>query len=165
MQIKVYPIDLIKLCLWDSYVYYVVGSDKEAQKILEENNEMILSDRDALIIGLLKVIETDNLIHKFNTHIVEILSNKSTSVKKETGYQLLIRKRVLDSSVDKFLDKFPTYWDPSPQWKSAIDELTKYIDGIRDDISNLEVHTEVVQNMTVEYYSTNNVKKLLKFKY
>ena len=38
-----------------------------------------------------KVIETDNLIHKFNTYIVEILTNKSIhSPQKE---YLLIRKK------------------------------------------------------------------------
>ena len=67
MQITIQPEELIKMCLWDSYVYYILGSDKEAEKILKENKEMAISERDALIIGLLKVIETDNLIHKFNT--------------------------------------------------------------------------------------------------
>lgn len=161
MQIKVYPIDLIKRCVWDSYVYYVVGSDKEAQKILEENQEIEMSERDALVIGLLKVIETDNLIHKFNTHIVEILSNKSTA----SSGKLLIRKKVLDSAVDKFLDKFPDYWVPSPNWSKSLKELVEYINSIKKDIEGLEVHTIVDKNFTVEFYGSNNVKKLLKFKY
>jgi predicted PurR-regulated permease PerM len=77
MTIKIYPDEIIKLTLWQSYVYYVVGSDKEAEKILKDNNEIELSVKDALVIGLLKTIETTNLIHKFNTHITELLSNKS----------------------------------------------------------------------------------------
>ena len=67
MQIKVTAEDLIRRCVWDNYVYYIVGSEKEAEKKLKENSEFELSERDALIIGLLKVIETDNLIFKFNT--------------------------------------------------------------------------------------------------
>lgn len=161
MQIKIYPEELIKRCLWDSYVYYVVGSDKEAQKILEENKEMEISERDALIIGLLKVIETDNLIHKFNTYIFEILTNKSTS----NGGQLLIRKKVLDLSVDKFLDKFPDYWTPSSHWTKALKELVEYINSIKRDIEKLEVHSIVDKNLTIEFYGSNNVKKLLKFQY
>jgi hypothetical protein len=161
MQIKVYPIDLIKRCVWDSYVYYVVGSDKEAQKILEENQEIEMSERDALVIGLLKVIETDNLIHKFNTYIVEILTNKSTT----NGGQLLIRKRVLDLSVDKFLDKFPDYWIPSAHWSKVLKDLVEYIDTIKNNIEKLEVHSIVDKNITIEFYGSNNVKKLLKFQY
>lgn len=161
MQIKVYPIDLIKRCVWDSYVYYVVGSEKEAQKILEENQEMELSERDALVIGLLKVIETDNLIHKFNTYMVEILTNKSTSV----GSQVLVRKKVLDLAVDKFLDKFPDYWIPSSHWSKVLKDLVEYINVIKKDIEKLEVHSIVDKNITIEFYNSNAIKKLLKFNY
>jgi len=161
MQIKVYPIDLVKRCVWDSYVYYVLGSEKEAQRILEENLEMEISERDALVIGLLKVIETDNLIHKFNTYITEILSNRSTS----SGSQLLIRKRVLDLAVDKFLDKFPDYWIPSTHWSKVLKDLVEYINIFKKDIEKLEVYSIVDKNLTIEFYGSNNVKKLLKFQY
>jgi hypothetical protein len=161
MQIKVYPIDLVKRCVWDSYVYYVLGSEKEAQRILEENLEMEIPERDALVIGLLKVIETDNLIHKFNTYITEILSNRSTS----SGSQLLIRKRVLDLAVDKFLDKFPDYWIPSTHWSKVLKDLVEYINIFKKDIEKLEVHSIVDKNITIEFYGSNNVKKLLKFQY
>ena len=67
MKITIFPEDLVKRCVWDNYTYYVVGSEKEAEKILKENKEFDLSERDALVIGILKVIETDNLIHKFNS--------------------------------------------------------------------------------------------------
>jgi hypothetical protein len=35
MTITVLPEDLIKRCVWDHYVYYVLGSDKEVEKILK----------------------------------------------------------------------------------------------------------------------------------
>ena len=73
MKISVTPEDLVRRCLWDHYVYYIVGSDKEAEKILKENVEFEVSEREALVIGLLKVIETDNLIHKYNTYIEKFL--------------------------------------------------------------------------------------------
>ena len=56
MTIKIYPEDIVRMCLWDNYVYYIVGSEKEAEKILKENKEMEMSERDALVIGLLKII-------------------------------------------------------------------------------------------------------------
>lgn len=161
MKISIFPEELIKRCVWDSYVYYVVGSDKEAQKILEENQEIEMSERDALVIGLLKVIETDNLIHKFNTYVSEILGNRSTT----NSGQLLIRKRVIDLSIDKFLDKFPDYWIPSTQWSKVLKDLVEYIDTIKSNIEKLEVHIIVDRNMTIEFYGSNNVKKLLKFQY
>ena len=61
MQIQVFPTDLVVRCCWDSYVYYVLGSDKDAELILKENKEFEISERDALVIGLLKIIETSIL--------------------------------------------------------------------------------------------------------
>jgi hypothetical protein len=161
MKISFFPEDLIKRCVWDSYVYYVVGSEKEAQKILEENKEIEISERDALVIGLLKVIETDNLIHKFNTYIYEILSNRSNTI----NGKLLIRKKVIDVSVDKFLNKFPEYWQPSLLWSKSLKDLSIYIEMIKKDILQLDIHTIVDKNITIEFYASNNLKKLLKFQY
>lgn len=161
MQIKVTPEKLIKLCVWDSYVYYILGSDKEGQKLLESNEEFEISERDALVIGLLKVIETDNLIHKFNTYITEFLTNKT---KKEEDL-LLVNKKSFDSAVDKFLNKFPDYWEPSTRWVSSLKELVDYIDNFKSEIDQLEVHKIVDKNMTFELYPSNSIKKLLKFNY
>jgi hypothetical protein len=40
MKIIIQPEDIVKRCLWDSYTYYVVGSEKEAERILKENEEI-----------------------------------------------------------------------------------------------------------------------------
>ena len=119
MLIKICAEDLIRRCLWDSYTYYVLGSEKEAELLLKENKEFEISERDALVIGLLKVIETTNLIHKFNTYIVEFLTNKSIN----QGSTVLVRKKSVEIAVDKFLDKFPDYWVPSPEYKKSLTEL------------------------------------------
>ena len=161
MEIKIYPEDIVKRCLWDTYVYYIVGgSDKEAQKILEENEEMIISEKDALVIGLLSVIETNNLIHKFNNHLVEILTNKSMKKKK-----LMIRKKTIDDAIDNYLNKFPDYWNPSKYWTDALEELVEYINDIKEEVSKLEVVEYEDRNYTTELYSSRAVKKLLKFNY
>jgi KaiC/GvpD/RAD55 family RecA-like ATPase len=160
MKILISPEDIIKRGCWDSYVYYIVGSDKDAQEILKENKEFEISERDALIIGLLKVLETENLIHRFNNYIYELLVNKSS--KHE---DLLIRKKTLDSAIDNFLEKFPDYWEPSKMWVISLKELVNYISEIKEKIEDLEVHTIVDKNMTYEYYNSNQVKKMLKFHY
>jgi len=160
MKIVISPEDIIKRCAWDSYVYYIVGSDKEAREILEKNEEVEISERDALVIGLLKVIETTNLIHKFNNYIVELLTNKSIRQK-----DLLIKKKVFDYAFDKFLNKFPVYWEPSTAWLNSLSDLREYTAKLRGDIDKLEIREIEDKNMIMEYYSSNSVKKLLKFNY
>ncbi len=161
MTIKIYPEDIVRMCLWDHYVYYIVGSEKEAEKILKENKEMEVSERDALVIGLLKVIETDNLIHKFNTYIMEFLTNKSI---KEKEY-LLVRKETFDVAIDKFVDKFPDYWVPNTTFTKALKDLVDYVEVMKLEIEKLEIHKIVDKNVTYEFYNSNNVRKLLKFNY
>ena len=161
MTIKIYPEDIVRMCLWDHYVYYIIGSEKEAEKLLKENAEMELSERDALVIGLLKVIETDNLIHKFNTYVMEFLTNKSI---KEKEY-LLVRKRTFDLSLEKFVDKFPDYWEPNSYWSKSLKELVEYVEAIKVLIEKLEIHKIVDKNVTYEFYNSAAVKKLLKFNY
>jgi hypothetical protein len=149
------------MCLWDHYVYYIVGSEKEAEKLLKENAEMELSERDALVIGLLKLIETDNLIHKFNSYIMEFLTNKSI---KEKEY-LLVRKKTFDFAIDKFVDKFPDYWEPNSTWSRSLKELVDYVEIMKIEVEKLEIHKIVDKNVTYEFYNSNNVRKLLKFNY
>lgn len=161
MKIALYAEELVKMCLWDHFVYYVINSEKEAEKLLKENKEIELSERDALVIGLLKVIETDNLIHRFNTYVVEILTNKSSKEKD----LLLIRKKTLDTSVDKFIDKFPDYWEPSTSWTKSLKDLVEYVNQIKTEIDKLEIHKIVDKNITYEFYNSNNIRKLLKFSY
>ena len=103
MTINIYPEDILKRCLWDTYVYYVIGgSDKEAERILKENREITMSEQDALVIGLLKVIETDNLIFKFNTYVAELLSNRSSKVNE---YLLIIKKTFVNIMIVISLSK------------------------------------------------------------
>lgn len=161
MIIKIYPDDIVRLCLWGNYAYYIVGSEKEAEKILKENKEFELSERDALVIGLLKIIETNNLIHKFNNYITEQLFNKSIKEKDI----LLIKKKTFDAAFDKFLDKFPSYWEPSSIWVKSLKELREYIHLMKDDISKLEIYNVVDKNINIEFYNSNHIKKLLKFQY
>lgn len=161
MQIKVYPEDLIKRCVWDHYVYYVLGSDKNAEQLLKENKEFEISERDALVIGLLKVIETSNLIHKFNTYVVEFLTNKSIN----QGKDVLVRKKGLENAVDKFLDKFPDYWIPNTEYKKSLTELVDYIEIFKSGVEKMDIIKVTDQFGTHEYLNSNNVKKQLSFNY
>ena len=159
MKIILCAEDIVKRCLWDSYTYYIVGSDKEAEKILKENKEFELSERDAIVLGLLKVMETDNLVHRFNDYMVHFLTIKSIKEKDE----VLVRKRSVEIAIEKFLDKFPDYWVPPANYANALKDLISYIDELKEKIEKLEILTLTIQNITQEFYYSNSAKKLLNF--
>ena len=161
MKIILCAEDLVRRCVWDSYVYYVLGSDKNAEQLLKENKEFEISERDALVIGLLKVIETSNLIHKFNTYVVEFLTNKSIN----QGKDVLVRKKGLENAVDKFLDKFPDYWIPNTEYKKSLTELVDYIEIFKSGVEKIDIIKVTDQFGTHEYLNSNNVKKQLSFNY
>ena len=161
MKIVLCAEDLVRRCVWDNYTYYVLGSEKEAELLLKQNNEFEISERDALVIGLLKVIETTNLIHKFNTYIVEFLTNKSIN----QGNTVLVRKKSVEIAVDKFLDKFPDYWVPNMDYKKSLTELVDYIGEFKIKFEKIEIQNVTDQFGTHEYINSNNVKKILSFNY
>ena len=161
MQIKITPEDIIRRGLWDYYTYYIVGSEKDSQELLRKNEEFTLSERDAIVIGLLKVMETDNLIHRFNDYLVNFLSSRS--IKEKTD--LLIKKKTLESSIQKFLDKFPEYWKPPVNYANSLKELKKYIDAFSSDLKELNIINVNILNVSYEFYSSNSVKKLLNFNF
>jgi len=159
MKIIISAEDVVKRCLWDSYTYYIVGSEKEAEKLLKENKEFELSERDAIVIGLLKVMETDNLIHRFNDYLTHFLTVRSIK-DKET---FLIKKKSLEANIEKFLDKFPDYWTPTPNYREGLKDLVEYIDNLKDGIEQLDIIKMTIQNINYEFYNANAVKKLLNF--
>lgn len=166
MKILVCPDDLIKRCIWDHYVYYVLGSDKEGEKVLNNNIEFEISERDALVIGLLKVIETENLTHKFNTYIIDLLTNKSINTTQiSEKAKVLIRKKTLEIAIEKFLDKFPDYWIPDSVYKKSLIDLLEYINEFKIKIEKLEIFKISDQFGTYDFIVSNNVKKLLSFNY
>jgi hypothetical protein len=159
MKIVIKPSDIIKRGLWDTYVYYVVGSEKESEKLLLEDKEFELSERNGIIIGLLKVMETDNLIHRFNDYFIHFLNIKSM----KDGDEILIKKKFVELAILNFKEKFPTYWNCETNWKFALKDLDNYINELNSKIEKLELLTLNIKNITYEFYYSNNVRKLLNF--
>lgn len=161
MRILVKPSDLVKRCMWDYFTYYIVGSEKESQRLLLEDLEFEISERDALIIGLVKVVETDNLIHRFNDYFVHFLNTKS--IKSEGA--MVIKKKSIEISIDRFLEKFPDYWQAPKNYLSSLEKLVIYIGNLREMIEKVPEQKAVSQGITYEVYPTTSVKKLLAFNY
>ena len=91
MQITITPEDVLKRGLWDYYTHYIIGNEKEAIELLKNNKEFVLSEKDAIVIGLLRVMETDNLIHRFNDYLMYVLSIRSIKEKTDA----LIKKKAI----------------------------------------------------------------------
>lgn len=159
MRILVKPSDIVKRCMWDSYTYYILGSEKDAEKILTEDKEFEMSERDALVMGLLKTIETPNLIHKFNDYIIHTLTNKSV----KNANDLLIKRKSIETAIEKFYEKFPDYWVPGDSWTNSLTDMYKYIEEVKSGIDKLEITKLTDKYGTYEFYSTNSIKKLLNF--
>ncbi len=160
MKIQITPTGLIKRCVWDTYVHYVLGSDKNIEQIIKEDKEVELSERDALVCGLLKVIESDNLIHKFNDYMYHYLTVKSV----KSGDDIVIKKKVIDLLVDKFFDKFPIkHWTPDSNYASGLADLQKYAGELKEDLAGLQILNITDQTGTHEFYVSNAVKKCLSF--
>lgn len=159
MKITLCADDIVKRGLWDSYTYYIVGSEKESERLLLENTEFEISEKDAIVIGLLKVMETDNLIHRFNDYMVHFLTIKSNKEKD----QLYIKKTSFELAIEKFMTKFPEYWNIPLNYKRGLDDLKDYIIKLNEKVSKLELIELTIQNNKYELYSSNAVKKLLTF--
>jgi hypothetical protein len=159
MQIKITPEDIVKRGMWDFYTYYIVGSEKESQELLKKNEEFILSEKDAIVIGLLKVMETDNLIHRFNDYLMHFLSIRSIKEKTDA----LIKKTAIEKSIEKFMSKFPDYWKAPMNYQNSLKDLRVYVDELSANIALLDITNVTIQNITYEFYSSNAVKKLLNF--
>jgi hypothetical protein len=76
-----------------------------------------------------------------------------------------MRKKTFDIAIDKFVDKFPDYWEPSATWTKALKELVEYVNTMKTDLEKLEIHKIVDKNVTYEFYNSNIIRKLLKFNY
>ena len=158
MKIIIKPTDIVKRCLYDNWAYYILGSEKEAERLLVEDKEFEMSERDALIIGLLKIIETDNLIHRFNQYVIDYLTNKSFKY----GDSLYVKLKNIEILSNKFLDKFPDKWSDIV-YKKPLEDLKEYVNIFNKELSLLD--TIKVDDNYGEHIcvSSNSIKKILNF--
>ena len=131
--------------------------EQEIRLIVKENKPLALSENDAYVIGLLKVIETDNLIHRFIVHMKEIINIKSNIFNKNVYLSI----KVVENELESFKKRFPDYWEADPVYKKSIADVIEYICGLQDLIKNLEIHEFKIKDKTVKYYQSKDIKKIL----
>lgn len=159
MQIIVTPHDIIQRCLWDKYAKFCLSDKKkeEVTKIIVNNKPISLSENDAYVIGFLKIIETENLIHRFNEDIIDSLHIKSNVIDD----QLFIKKNMILKQIDDYMNKFPDSYEPPVNYINSLEELKVYVKKIRKSIAQLEITTMKRHDITVSYYNSKEVKKSL----
>ena len=159
MQIIVTPNDIIQRCLWDKYKRFCLhdNNEEEIKNIVEANKPVSLSENDAYVIGLLKIIETDNLVHRFNDDVFDFLQIKSSIIKDD----LYISKYAINKFVSSYYDKFPSYYNPNVSYAKGLVDLRAYIKVIEDRIANLETITIKNRDKLFTYFMAKDIKKVL----
>lgn len=159
MIITIKPDDIIKRGLWCDYKKFILKdkSDDEIIKFVTDNNSMVINENDAYVIGLIKVIETDNLIHRFNVTIQDILQIKSNIF--DDG--IYINKNLIYREVTTYKNRFPSYWESDINYKKAVILLFDYIDKIKTKLDNIESFIYTNKDKEYEFLDVKQVTKTL----
>lgn len=159
MIITLTPNDIIKRCLWTAYKKFSLRdkSESEIEKIVKEDKLISMDEEMAYVIGLLKVIETDNLTYRFNNHIIDILKIKSTIFNND----VYISVRVIETELNIFKKRFPNYWKPESDYEKGLTELNQYIERIQKSLPDVVIFEFKVKDRFVRYFSSKVIKKLI----
>jgi len=159
MIITIQPSDLIKRCLWSDYKRFCLThlTDDDINKSIQEDKPFIISESDAYVIGLLKVIETDKIVYRFKIFIDELLKVRSNLFDSK----LYINKNVVMNEVRDFKNRFPESYKPPFEYKLSIEELIKYVDELHINIDELKTFKKILNDKTYVFVSSNDVKSLI----
>lgn len=166
MKIFVTPTCIVERALWNKFAVHVlpkmISKKQGTDAFLLENKEFELKEADALVIGLLKCIETDNLSHRLNNMLNELLMSRSVEIEVDDTEYYMIRKKLVVSKLVEFRNNFPKEWKPNGEYKLGLADLMIYIDFLLEKVETLKIHTIDDKGIMVDYLYYNNVKKLMK---
>ena len=162
MKILITPENIIKRCLWSRYKKYILNDKKKSEivDIVSANELISLTENDAYVIGLLKVIETDNLVHRFRLEIEDFVKIKTT-VNKE---RVIINKNAILNEVREFKARFPIEYKASDYYQSRIDEMKEYVDSVYIQIDELSFIELTFKEREIAFVYSKEVNKIIKFK-
>jgi hypothetical protein len=151
--------DLIKRCLFSDYKRFVLKdkTEQEIQALVRDNKPIVLSENDAYAIGLLKIIETDNLIHRFIVHMKEMINIKSTIFDKNVYMSV----RIVETELENFKKRFPDYWEADSVYERSIYNLIEFINNLQDQIKTFEIYEFRVKDKKIRYFLSKDVKKMI----
>ena len=151
--------DLIRRCLWSDYKRFVLKdkSEQEIQLLVKENKPTVLTENDAYAIGLLKVIETDNLIHRFTVHMKDMINIKSTIFDKNVYMSV----KIVENELESFKKRFPEYWAADAVYQKSIEELIIHIVQLQSLIKTFEIFEFKIKDKKVRYFQSKDIKKMI----
>jgi len=161
MKILITPDDIIKRCIWANYKKFVLKNKTKTEliEIVEKNELTTISEKDAYVIGLLKIIETDDLVHRFRLNIEEFVKIKTTVNKN----RVIISKSALIKEINEFIYQFPSYYKTTDYYQEKIDEMKKFALDIIDKINELEIIEIMFKEKNFVFVNSKDVNKLIKF--
>lgn len=159
MQILITPEDIIKRCLWSDYKRFCLKGKSEDNIliIIEENKPVALKEEDAYVIGLLKIVETPNLVHRLKEHMDDVLKIRSNIFNNK----LYIIKSVALKEISQFVLRFPPTFKAPFEYKKGIEDLRIFSENIYKDVDKLPTQTFQNGDKTYTYVSSNNVKDIV----
>lgn len=165
MKILITPHDIIERALWYKYQNLILDGtpQDEIDTIISENKEFEISEKDALVINLIKCIDTNNLKHRLNQHILHLFAVRSTEVDNGPKKSLSITKRTVEYELTTFLKNFPPSWDPRLHYKKGLEECIEYVEELKEKLEKLDTIISEVKGNRVEYVQVTHVKKMLNF--
>jgi len=161
MQIIVTPECIIKRCLFTKYKKFVLKdmSKEEIDNWVVDNKPEVISENDAYVIGLLKIIETENLIHRFNLFIEDFLKIKSTI----NDNKVIINKSSLLKEILEFKDMFPESFIPNKAYMEGITDMKKYVVDVYEQVEKFEtLQIPQKDGKIYTYVSSSDVQKIVK---
>jgi len=157
MKILITPEDIIKRCLWNDFQYYIL-KEKDVDAYVKQNVEFTITEEDALVIGLLKVLETPNLVHRLKQQINNQLVLKS--IKNDN--KLYISKNTIVGLVENFRKNFPnSYESKDPNFSKGVQEVFVYAEALLKDIHDLQVFNITIKDLNYSCLSVMSLKKLI----
>lgn len=159
MNIILTPEDIIKRCLWLNYKRFCLKgkTDEEINKIIEENQPVSLKEEDAYVIGLLKIVETPNLVHRLKEHMDEVLKIRSNIFNNK----LYIIKSVTLKEISQFVLRFPDSFKAPFEYKKGIEELKVISEKFYTEVDSLPIFSFQSNDKTYTYVSSNAVKDII----
>lgn len=159
MNIVLCPDDILRRCLWSDYKRFVLKdkSEQEIKLLILENKPIALSENDAYAIGLLKVIETDNLVHRFTVHMKDMINIKSTIFDKNVYMSV----KIVENELESFKKRFPEYWNADSDYEQAILDLNEHIVKLQALIKTFEIFEFKIKDKKVRYFQSKDIKKMI----
>jgi len=159
MIITVTMEDIIRRCLWSDYKRFVLKdkSEQEIKLLIKENKPIVLTENDAYAIGLLKVIETDNLVHRFTVHMKDMINIKSTIFDKNVYMSV----KIVENELESFKKRFPEYWEADSAYEQGIIDLNNHIVKLQALVKTFEIFEFKIKDKKVRYFQSKDIKKMI----